>query len=49
MLLDAEWRQVDYTDTEDDSYLDDAAAGGMACGSLADGSPLYATVRDREG
>ncbi len=44
-----EWRQVDYTDTEDDSYLDFAGAGGVACGKLADGSLLYATVRDREG
>ena len=50
VLLDAgEWRQVDYTETEDDSYLDFAAARGVVCGQLADGSPLYATVRDREG
>jgi hypothetical protein len=49
VLLDAgEWRQVEYTDTEDDSYLDYAAAGGVAGGRLADGSPLYATLRDRE-
>lgn len=50
VLLDAgEWRQVDYTDTEDDSYLDYAAAGGLACAQTAGGEPLYATVRDREG
>jgi hypothetical protein len=49
VLLDAgEWRGVDYTDTEDDSYFD-YAAEGAACGRLADGSPVYATVRDREG
>ena len=50
VLLDAgEWRQVDWTEAEDDSYLDFAGAGGVACGQLADGSPLYGTVRDREG
>ncbi len=50
VLLDAgEWRWPEPTDTEDDSYFDFAAAGGVVGGRLADGSPLYATVRDREG
>lgn len=50
VLLDAgEWRYAEPVDTEDDSYLDLVAAGGVACGRLADGTPVYATLRDREG
>lgn len=50
VLLDAgQWRYAEYTETEDDSYLDFAGSGGVAAGRLADGAPLYATVRDREG
>ena len=49
VLLDAgEWRHVDYMETEDDSYFD-YASDGVPCGRLADGAPVYATVRDREG
>src|ERR1044072_5175409 len=34
---------------DEDEVLPDAGGGGAVSGALADGSPLYATVRDREG
>jgi Lamin Tail Domain len=50
VLLDAgEWRSPEVIDESDELYLDFAAGGGVPCGRLADGTPLYATLRDREG
>jgi hypothetical protein len=47
VLLDAgEWR---WPEPDEEDCFDFAAAGGVVGGRLADGSPLYATVRDREG
>jgi hypothetical protein len=50
VLVDAgEWAQPEPIDTGDDLVFDFAAAGGVVSGRLADGTPLYATLRDREG
>jgi hypothetical protein len=47
VLLDAgDWRWANPDENDD---IDLAAAGGVACGRAADGSPIYATLRDREG
>ena len=47
VLLDAgEWR---FAEPDENDNVDLAAAGGVACGRAADGSPIYATLRDREG
>jgi Lamin Tail Domain len=34
---------------EDGSCFEDVARNGLACGRSADGTPLYVTLRDREG
>jgi len=50
VLLDAgEWGSPEPIDEDGEMYLDFAAAGGVPCGRLADGTALYATLRDREG
>jgi hypothetical protein len=50
VLLDAgEWGAPEVIDESDELYLDFAAGRGVPCGRLADGTPLYATLRDREG
>lgn len=50
LLLDAgTWVSPEPINEEESSYLDFAAAGGVPCGRLADGTPLYATLYDLEG
>ncbi|MDX6683048.1 MAG: competence protein ComEC [Solirubrobacteraceae bacterium] len=48
LLDEGDWRPAEFVD-EDDGRLDLVAPGGVAYGRLADGTPLYATLRDREG
>jgi len=50
VLLDAgNWRWPHPILEDDDEYFDLVAAGGVPCGRLADGTPLYATLRNLEG
>jgi len=51
LLDEGRWAAGDWVqDAEsDDCYIEVAGVGGVACGHAADGTPLYMTLRDREG
>jgi hypothetical protein len=48
LLDEGNWGPAEWVAEGEDEWLD-IAATGLACGRLADGTPLYATLRDREG
>jgi lamin tail-like protein len=48
LLDEGEWAMGVWGSDDNDEWLD-VGASGVVCGRLADGTPLYAMLRDREG
>jgi hypothetical protein len=49
LLDEATWERAEWIEKDDGSCWEDIARNGLACGRTADGTPLYVTLRDREG
>jgi hypothetical protein len=50
LLDEGRWAAGEWVDADaDDCSIDIAGSGGVACGHATDGTPLYVTLRDREG
>lgn len=49
LLDEASWAAAEWIEEDGGSCFEDVAGNGLACGRTADGTPLYVTLRDREG